>query len=253
MDTLVAKLLSPYVKYQKQHKIFFQQLTDFVEKDTTTEKIWMKLSGYWNFLNYTLLENLVHKFGDLTLKADMKKYVKDLRKFRNETRLCEFTRHFSIQLKEHDLQEHDLQDFVIKLEQRWDEYTLEDLEKLKESITQEFFFPSFAMRIRSIKSGCIVVTWTIPTLIASALKEKIKNIAEFYKENGIVYIVIDGKEFSEGTASILTTPTTQPPSNSSHVPSKRFSTDPFGIIGTDVNDRSGELLICINGVSIDQY
>ena len=152
MDTLVAKLLSPKVKYQKQHKIFFQQLTDFVEKDTTIGKIWMKLSGYWNFLNYTLLENLVHKFGDHTLKADMKKYVKDLRKFRNETRLCEFARHFSIQLQEHDLQEHDLQDFVIKLEQRWDKYTLEDLEKLEENITHEFFSPSFAMRIRSIKS-----------------------------------------------------------------------------------------------------
>ena len=244
VDRFVARLVSLRIKYREQHKEFFMQLMDFVEKDITIRKIWMKLSEYWDFLNYTLLENLVHKFGDHTLKVDMEDYVKDLKRFRTKTRLCEFTQYCNKIDKE--LPEHDLREFVIKLKQRWDECTLEDLEELKENITQQFFLPSFVVRIRSIKPGSIVVTWTIPTLIASALRENIKNmdISEFCKENDIECFLINGKEFShEGTKSILTTPTTPPPNGSSPVPSKQSSTDPSGRIqpcDKDASDKSGE-------------
>ena len=244
VDRFVARLVSLRIKYREQHKEFFTQLMDFVEKDTTIRKIWMKLSEYWDFLNYTLLENLVHKFCDHTLKANMKEYVKDLKRFRTETRLCEFTQYCNKIDKE--LPEHDLREFVVKLNQRWDECTLGDLEALKENITQQFFLPSFVVRIRSIRPGSIIVTWTIPTLIASALSENIKDIdtSEFCKENGIECILVNGKEFShEGTKSILTTPTTPPPSGSSPVSSKQSSTDPSGRIqpcDKDASDKSGE-------------
>ena len=242
----IARLVSLPIKYRELHKEFFTQLMEFVEKDTTIERIWMKLSEYWDFLNYTLLENLVHKFCDHTLKANMEEYVKGLKRFRTKTLLCEFTQYCNKINKE--LPEHDLREVVVKLKKHWDECTLEDLEELKENITQQFFLPSFVMRLKSIKPGSIVVTWTIPMFIASALRQNIQNmdISEFCKENEIERILIDGKEFSKGTTSMLTTPITAPHSGSFIVPSKRSSTDPSERIqpgGKDASDKFTPLLL----------
>ena len=239
-----ARLVSLSFKYKKQHKEFFQQLTEDVEKDTTIDRIWMKLSGYWDFLNYSLLENLVHKYGSDALKADMRDYVEQLKEFRINTRLCEFAKY--CEKISRKLPEKDLQELIVKLKKCWDKCTLEDLEELKENITQQFFLPSFVMSIRSIEPGCIVVTWTIPTLIASAFRENIENMgnSRFYKENGIEYILIHDKEFSKGTKSMLTTPITAPSSGSSIVSSKRSSTDLSERIepcGKGISDNSGEL------------
>ena len=189
-----ARLVSLSFKYQEQHKEFFQILIEHIEKDTTIDHIWIRLSGYWSFLNYTLLEILVHKFGSQTLKDDMGDYMKQLKEFRRKTRLCQFAKYCNKINKQ--LPEHDLQEFVVKLKQRWDECTLQDLEELKENITQQFFLPSFVTSIRSIRPGSIIVTWTLPTLIASALERNLKNIdiSPFCKENGIKCILIDGKD-----------------------------------------------------------
>ena len=236
-----ARLVSLSFKYQEQHKDFFQQLTEDIEKDTTIDHIWMKLSHYWNFLNYSLLENLVHKYGSHTLKADMRNYLEQLKEFRTNTRLCEFAKYCDKISRK--LPEKDLQEFVVKLKKSWDECTLEDLEELKENITQQFFLPSFVMSIRSIEPGSIIVTWTIPTLITSALRKNIKNIdiCEFSNENGIECILIDGKEFSEETKSMMTTPITTSISGSSPVPSKRSSGDPSGRSQPCGKDANGEL------------
>ena len=151
-----ARLISLSFKYKKQHKEFFQQLIEDAEKDTTIDHIWMKLCGYWDFLNYSLLENLVHKYGSHPLKADMRDYLEQLKEFRINTRLCEFAKY--CEKISRKLPEKDLQELIVKLNKRWDECTLEDLEELKENITQEFFLPSFVMNIRSIEPGSIIVT-----------------------------------------------------------------------------------------------
>ena len=232
-----ARLVSLSFKYKKHHTEFFQQLTEDIEKHTTIDHIWMKLSNYWDFLNYSLLENVVHKYGSHTLKSNMRDYLERLKEFRTNTRLCEFAKY--CEKISRKLPEKDLHKVVAKLKKSWDECTLEDLEELKENITQQFFLPSFVMSIQSIEPGSIVVTWTIPTFIASALRKNIKDMdtSEFCKENEIECILIDGKEFSEETKSMLTTPII----GSSPVPSKRFSADPSGRIQPCGKDARGEL------------
>ena len=240
-----AQLEALYIEYRDQHKEFFRQLMDFPEKDTTIDHIWTRLSGHWHFLNYTLLENLVYEFGDHTLKADMGDYMKRLKLFRSSTRICDFAKYYSKVDKK--LPKQDFQDLVTESKLSWSKSTLEDLEKVKENLTQQFSLPSFVMNLKDVvQQGSIRITWRLPTLIASGLRENLENmdISELYKENGIECILIDGKEFSEGTKSMLTTPTTPPPSDSSPVPSKQSSinisrrTQPCG---KDVSDNSGKL------------
>ena len=231
-------------------------MMDFPEKDTTIDHIWTRLSGHWDFLNYTLLENLVFEFGDCTLKGDMGDYMKRLKLFRSSTRICDFAKYHSKVDKK--LLKKDFQDLVTESKLSWSKSTLEDLEKMKENLTQQFSLPSFVMNLKDVQQGSIRITWRLPTLIASGLRKNLKNmdISEFYKENGIECIFIDSKEFSAGTKSMLTTPT-QLPSGSSPVPSKQSSTDPSGRIRPCVKDASNDsgelyfLIVSYNRVNIN--
>ena len=194
VEEFTAGIFALTVENKQHHREFLEKIKNDIDTDKTVGKIWATLSLYWNFLNYSLLEILIHHFGDDDLKIKMKEYVRQLKKFRSKTRVLDFAK-FCIKINE-DLTEHDLKDFVISLGESWDECTLEDLETLKENITQKFLLPSFAMNIKDIKPGSIIVTWTLPTLIASALRENLKNmdINEFCKENEIEHILIDSKE-----------------------------------------------------------
>ena len=190
-----ACLVTVPIKYREHHEEFFQRLESDIERDTSIDRIWMKLSRYWDFLNYTLLENLVKRFGDDTLKSDMDNYVKRLKEFRSTTRVCIFAKYCTKVNKK--LSEHDLQDFILKFKKKcWEECTLEDLENVKENISHKFFLPSFVMNLKDIQPGSIVVTWTLPTVIASAIMEILETtyVSEFCNENRIENITIDGYE-----------------------------------------------------------
>ena len=221
-------------------------MMDFPEKDTTIDHIWTRLSGHWDFLNYTLLENLIYEFGDRTLKADMGDYMKRLKLFRSSTQICDFAKYHSKVDKK--LSKKDFQDLTTESKLSWSKSTLEDLEKVKENLNQQFSLPSFVMNLKDVvQQGSIRITWRLPTIIASGLRKNLENmdISEFYKENGIECILIDGKEFSAGTKSMLTTPITSPPSRSSPVPSKQSYIDHSRRIqpcGKGVSDDSGELV-----------
>ena len=97
------------------------------------------MSTYWDFLNYTLIENLVEKFGDSDLISRMQDYKKDLKEFRIKTRLCDFAKYHT-ECNE-QVTEGDLKELVVKLKQSWEECTLEDLEKSKKTLLINSFFP----------------------------------------------------------------------------------------------------------------
>ena len=193
-EQFTARLANLSIEHMEVHKEFFDNIYSEITKDSTVLKVWMRLSTYWNFLNYPLLEKVVIKFGDEELKTDMEDYKKELKEFRCRTRLCDFAK-YSITINVH-LSEQNLKKLTIKLHQHWETCTLEDLEKLTGKITQKFFLPSFTMSLSEMEQACIIVTWAVPAMIAVSLKENIENsdMGEFCKEHGIMAISIDGQE-----------------------------------------------------------
>ena len=193
-EQFTARLANLSIEHMEVHKEFFDNIYSEITKDTTVLKVWMRLSTYWNFLNYPLLEKVVIKFGDEELKTDMEDYKKELKEFRCRTRLCDFAK-YSITINV-NLSEQNLKKLTIKLHQHWETCTLEDLEKLTGKITQKFFLPSFTMSLSEMEQACIIVTWAVPAMIAVSLKENIENtnMGEFCKEHGIMAISIDGQE-----------------------------------------------------------
>ena len=194
VDLLLINLVNAPIEDREMHKKFFDMIYMELSKEPRLLKVWLSLSKHWNFLSYSLLEQVVCDYGDEDLKTDMEDYKKQLKQFRCATRLCDFAK-YSVKINE-NLSEQNLKCFTIKLGQSWDECTLEDLENLSEKISQRFFLPPFSLVLHDINPGCINVTWAVPVMITVSLKENIENtdMGEFCKEHGIMAISIDGQE-----------------------------------------------------------
>ena len=183
------------IKYKEEHKEFFEQMAKELDGESTINCIWRKLGEYWNFMNYTLLENLIHNIGDHSLKQNMKSYLSSLESFRRNTRLCDFAKHCPV--VESRPSEVDLKEFVLHLKLDWETCTLEQLEELKGHIIRKFLLPSFALILKKVSHGSLIVTWLLPAQIASTLVQDLENTDNkgFFKEHKIECMTIDGKEY----------------------------------------------------------
>lgn len=179
---------------KKQHKDFLEDNLLNISSATEMIVIWCKLGTYWNFLNYSLLEYLVKEFcsEDDGLIAMMEDYKSKLKEFRCCTRLCNFVNHF---MDVTCLEEANFKKFEVKLNKKFEECTLEDLENWKENITQKLLLPSFVMKLHTIGPGCVSVTWAIPTKCALSLMENMKkmDLREFFEEHCIISVKLDGE------------------------------------------------------------
>ena len=188
-----STFLSLDVSRKREHHKFIHQQLMKMDKEVTFDEIWEKLTDYWNFLNFDLLEYVVDKFHIDHLKQKMESYERDLQSFRKATRLCDFINCWPVQGETPP--EADLKEFVAKMKHEWDNCTLEDLDKLKGVITRKFFLPEFALVLKQIKDGCVVITWLIPAPFVKALQEAIKTTnSEFFMEHKIEVITIDGQD-----------------------------------------------------------
>ena len=153
-----------------------------IDEATNFNNLWARLGSYWNFLNFDLLEHVINKFGSEILKQKMESYKHELQFFRKATRLCDFMKCWPV-LGETP-PETELKEFVAKMKHDWDNCTLEDLEKLKGAITRKFFLPEFALLLKQIKEGCVVITWLMPEPFVKALQETIEGTSsEFFIEH----------------------------------------------------------------------
>ena len=187
-----SSLLSVKVSQKHIHHEFIHEHLLKVDKETTFDDLWIRLSSYCNFLNFDLLEHVISKFGSEDLKHKMKCYKCELQSFRKATRLCDFIDCWPVQGETPP--ETDLREFVAKMKHDWENCTLEDLETLKGVITRKFFVPEFAIKLKKIVEGSIVITWLVPAPLVNALQEAVEtSSSDFFLEHKIETITIDGK------------------------------------------------------------
>ena len=194
VDMFIAGLANLSLERKALHKDFLEKLCSDISKESTLGKVWFKLSTYWNFLNYFLLEQVVCEFGDRNIKDSMEDYKSKLKVFRCNTCLHDFAK-YSTKISA-DLTVEDFHLLSMKLKKNWEKCTLEDLENLTGKFTHKLFVSSFSLTLKEIKPGCIHVTWTIPGVIGESLKENMENtdMWEFCKEHGITSITVNGEE-----------------------------------------------------------
>lgn len=190
-------LITLPLAHREEHGSFIQSfLTDF-DQSLDHYGLWMKLSTYWSFLNYALLDNLIeHLEENCDLRGKMDTYLKSLQQFQMNTSLSDFAKwYLALRKKATNTTS---KNFVVHCDLDWETCTLEDLNKLHVHILHKFHLPSFSMTLEEVKNGCLIITWSIPSELVSHVREQLKNpdIMTFYKEQRILSISIDGKEFS---------------------------------------------------------
>ena len=193
VDDVHAWLTSLDVFQQQEHQDFIKDHLTNIEKLTSLNNLWARLGIYWNFLNFDLLEHLVNGFGSKDLKQKMGSYNRNLQSFRKATRVCDFIDCWPSRVEPPPGKE--LKEFVTKVGYNWEDCTLEDLDMLQGVITRKFFLPQFALRLKEIKPGSIVITWLIPVPFEKAVLETIQSTSsEFFVEQKLESITIDGQD-----------------------------------------------------------
>ena len=182
-----------------QHQEFLEKNCLQISDATRIEEIWMKLSNYWNYLNFSLLEHVIKTFCGEALMARMEEYKKKLKVFRHTTRLCVFAEYYKT-IPKCLLVDEDLKEFVVKHDKNWNMCTLQDLENWKESLTQKLLIPLFIMNPKEINMGCVSITWAIPAIFTLSLVEKLKTLdmSEFCDEHKIMSLTFNGVEYKGG-------------------------------------------------------
>lgn len=64
VSLFTARLANLPIEHHEVHKEFFEKIYSEINKESTVVSIWLRLSAYWNFMNYSLLEQVICKFGD---------------------------------------------------------------------------------------------------------------------------------------------------------------------------------------------
>ncbi len=186
VDMFKARLSSLHVRNKQQHRDFLSSLTKDV--NPTVGDIWFKLNLYNNFLNYSLLESVIKKFGDKELRKYFLEFKRLVKVFRRKTFLCNFTE--SLREMSDSLSEEHLRVIVAKLDKPWERCTLEDIENSKEVIARKLFLPTYFFRMKDIEEGCVSVSWLLPAAITALLKMNLTraDIKYFCKLQGILEI-----------------------------------------------------------------
>ena len=202
-----SRLINLDVRHRKQHKEFLIEVWPQIS-NASFEDVWFQLVMYWDFLNYTLLEHIVNNFGNEAVKKRMRDYKLKLKDFRCRTLLCDFAEYF------HDinecLAEKDLKELVVKLDKDWQICTLQDIENWKESLTQKLLLPSFTVKPTELTTGCVSITWAIPTMFTISVVEKLETLdmTDFCSEHKIMSLIFNGVKYLG--APVLGNPDTSP-------------------------------------------
>ena len=147
---LYVSSLLPEYKHSGEHTGFFEMMDEQSDQCSTLAKLWSKLSRYWDYLNYTLLEGLIHRLDDESLVQEMDHYLSSLRSFEASTRVCDFAKCCASN-KPHIIE--NLKKLVVKLDLDWETCTLAKLDELQGNLIRKFNLPNFSMILEEVTFG----------------------------------------------------------------------------------------------------
>ena len=141
------------LKYQHLH--FLEQNRSAISNAQNIDDIFAILGRYWNYLNCSLLNEVVHQLGSGETNKLMEQYMEKLRRFRMKTKLRDFIGKSTKKLPPH------FTTFVTKMGEDWRDRTLQDLEEFRKELAHAMHLEEYATHITSAEQGCVAVTWAV--------------------------------------------------------------------------------------------
>ena len=178
-----------------QHQSFIEEKLSNISPPLTFENIWSILNWYWDFLNYEFLEHVIETFGSEVLKQQMRHYVDELSTFKQTTRLCDLCDFIESQLHKDDEPPEYTLNMVVKMQLKWYQCTLQDVESFKKALVDIFSLKAYDILFQKAEGEDVCITWLTSSSIATLLQQNLINIkTEFFKKQSIDAVTIDGQD-----------------------------------------------------------
>ena len=143
------------------------------------------------FLNYEILEYIIDKFGNKSIKQRMETYKQDLRWFRKKTPLELFLLLCGKNPRDYDCNCY--KQVVFHLPAFWINYTLEDVYQLHHSFASRFYLSTTPLQLYHVGCGSVVITWLVPVSIIQDLSKNIQqDDTGFMSEQQALQVTVDG-------------------------------------------------------------
>ena len=155
----------------------------------------LNLSRLWSYLNSSLLGYLVEVYGDDELQQRMLKYTTSVEAFQKETTLRVFWKATPATKKCPEIPS-ELRESLVQITVKHGNLdpttaTLNDIERYRQDLAQEYSFPEFTIILAGIVKGSIVTTWLVPPFLATKMADDVKkgNIT-FLRHHSVLELTI---------------------------------------------------------------
>jgi hypothetical protein len=201
VDKFYQALTMLPIAFRKEYENSIQQMLSAAKESdgqsVVTSNIFLPFSPLFVFIDYSLLNHMITKFGSAELKCKMALYIEDVKLFMKKTTV-------------HDLIDHwpgcevsNLNYGKLKAKFRDDPmtYTLERLNKFRRSFCSQVRLSELIFCVISFESTeSFFATWIIPAAIIPELSEAIQQLDEsFFEEEHIISILVDQKQLYPST------------------------------------------------------
>ena len=157
----------------------------------------------WSYDNYVPLQELAEQFlpDDEQIRKHISDYRNQLAGFCTTTKIIDFVNLSKLEESEDDPQQpfspgkykkyYWKLKIKLKLDKRITELTLSYVNKLWQSLAEEFDLPSLTAVLDKIIDGSLVISWRILPHIADMIRASSSKALRFYQRHGIVEVHID--------------------------------------------------------------
>lgn len=146
------------------------------------------LDPYWNYVDYSLLDYIVKKYCDSTVKKQMKKYKCKLHKFEKETSVKDYT----LAVPDDRRFPQGLSALTATLNIDAEKCSLYSIRRIKESIAEQASLQQYAVYTKDIHASSVVLTIAFPRTARKHI-EKAMDEEFLYKHDIIPESVFYGK------------------------------------------------------------
>ena len=177
------------VKYQ--NLCFLKNNLSAICKATSVDDILAILGLYWDYMNCSLLNEVVHQLGSGETKQLMKQYLEKLRRFRMKTKLGDFIG------KATEITPPHFTTFVTEMGNHWRDRTLEDLQNFRKKLAHSMHLKEYALHFKSAETGSVAVTWAFYSSLP-AITDVLQSAFQLLeKEYCVLRVIFQGKSIPE--------------------------------------------------------
>ena len=190
-DDLIGFLTSLPIALRNDFQPFIVGNLEELERVDSISKVFRRLNPHFTFIDYSLLEYIIKKFGSSQLKSDMSMYIVKVQIFINETTVQELMDHWP---GVREIPPH-FEELRAVIKEDPSSYTLRQLDDLRKRFCNVTLLSKTVLILIGIRRrSSFLLRWIIPSALLPHLKLVIGKLNRFFHVEQIYSLTHDGQQ-----------------------------------------------------------